>query len=129
MVLARWQAEEQSDMNAPADLLLLGIDGGGSTCRARVCTISGTTLSEGAAGSANIRLGVEQGFASVYEATVQCMSGAGLSSHDFDRVIACLALAVASEPSHLEAARQREHLAREAAESLHQDVTGSRRFR
>jgi len=71
-------------------------------------------LSEGTAGSANVRLGVEQSFASVHEATVQCMSGAGLSSRDFDRVVACLALAGATEPSQLEAARAREHPYRKA---------------
>jgi glucosamine kinase len=101
-------------MNAPEHLLLLGIDGGGSRCRARLCTISGAMLSEGTRGSANVRLGVEQSFASIHEATVQCMSGAGLSSRDFDRVVACLALAGASEPSQLEAARAREHPYRRA---------------
>ena len=101
-------------MNAPDDVLLLGIDGGGSRCRARLCTISGAMLSEGTAGSANVRLGVEQSFASVHEATVQCMSGAGLSSRDVNRVVACLALAGASEPSQLEAARAREHPYRKA---------------
>src|SRR5256886_16743927 len=96
-------------MNALADLLLLGIDGGGSRCRARLCNIAGATLSEGVAGAANIRLGAEQSFASVLEATIQCMSGAGLSSRDFDKVVACVALAGASEPSPIEAARQHEH--------------------
>src|SRR5262252_3464432 len=96
-------------MNVLADFLLLGIDGGGSRCRARLCNISGTTLSEGVAGAANIRLGVEQSFASVLQATIQCMSGAGLSSRDFERVVACVALAGASEPSQLEAARRHEH--------------------
>ncbi|HEX4828180.1 MAG TPA: BadF/BadG/BcrA/BcrD ATPase family protein, partial [Xanthobacteraceae bacterium] len=96
-------------MNALADFLLLGIDGGGSRCRARLCNISGATLSEGVAGAANIRLGVEQSFASVLQATIQCMSGAGLSSGDFERVVACVALAGASEPSQLEAARRHEH--------------------
>src|SRR5215510_2782843 len=96
-------------MNDLADLLLLGIDGGGSRCRARLCNIAGATLSEGVAGAANIRLGVEQSFASVLQATIQCMSGAGLSSRDLERVVACVALAGASEPSQLEAARQHEH--------------------
>src|SRR3989442_838673 len=96
-------------MNAPADFLLLGIDGGGSRCRARLCNISGTTVSEGVAGAANLRLGVEQSFASVLQATTQCMNGAGLSSRDFERVVACGALAGASEPSQLEAARRDEH--------------------
>jgi glucosamine kinase len=96
-------------MNALADVLLLGIDGGGSTCRARLCTIAGTTLGEGVAGPANVRLGGEQSFASVREATLQCLRAAGLSSRDLDRVIACLALAGASEPGQLEALRAREH--------------------
>ena len=96
-------------MNALADVLLLGIDGGGSRCRARLCNIAGATLSEGVAGAANLRLGVEQSFASVLQATIQCMNGAGLSSHDFERVVACVALAGASEPSQLEAARRHEH--------------------
>lgn len=101
-------------MDAPADVLLLGIDGGGSRCRARLCTVSGAMLSEGSAGSANIRLGVEQSFASVHEATVQCMRSAGLSSRDLDRVVACLALAGASEPRELEAARAHAHPYRRA---------------
>jgi glucosamine kinase len=114
LVLAHLQAQGQSKMNGPADVLVLGVDGGGSGCRARLCTISGRTLSEGSAGSANIRLGVEQSFASVQEATVQCMTAAGLSTRDFDRIVACLALAGASEPSQLEAARQHEHPYRRA---------------
>jgi glucosamine kinase len=93
-------------MNALADVLLLGIDGGGSRCRARLCNIAGATLSEGVAGAATLRLGVEQSFASVLQATMQCMNGAGLSSRDFERVVACVALAGASEPSQLEAARR-----------------------
>jgi glucosamine kinase len=96
-------------MNVLADFLLLGIDGGGSRCRARLCNIAGATLSEGVGGAANLRLGVEQSFASVLQATTQCMSGAGLSSRDFERVVACVALAGASEPSQLEAARGHEH--------------------
>jgi glucosamine kinase len=96
-------------MNVLADFLLLGIDGGGSRCRARLCNIAGATLSEGVGGAANLRLGVEQSFASVLQATIQCMNGAGLSSRDFERVVACVALAGASEPSQLEAARRHEH--------------------
>src|SRR5215468_9576763 len=96
-------------MNALADVLLLGIDGGGSRCRARLCNIAGATLSEGVGGAANLRLGVEQSFASVLQATTQCMSGAGLVSRDFERVVACVALAGASEPSQLEIARRHEH--------------------
>lgn len=96
-------------MNGPADLLLLGVDGGGSSCRARLCTISGATLGEGNGGPANIRLGVQQSFVSVLQATTQCMRAAGLPPRELERVVACLALAGASEPSHLEAARRHDH--------------------
>jgi glucosamine kinase len=96
-------------MNAGADLLLLGVDGGGSSCRARLLTLSGLELGEGTGGPANIRLGVTQSFASVLHATAQCMNAAGLAPRDLGRVIACLALAGASEPTHIEAARRHKH--------------------
>ena len=91
------------------DVLLLGIDGGGSGCRARLCTLSGATLGEGRAGPANIRFGMEQSFASVFEATAHCMSESGLPPRDLGRIVACLALAGASEPGYLEAARRQKH--------------------
>jgi glucosamine kinase len=96
-------------LSRPAEVLLLGIDGGGSGCRARLCTIAGVKLGEGSGGPANLRLGVEQSFDSVLHATTQCLSDAGLSPHDLARTIACLALAGASEPSLLEAARRHRH--------------------
>jgi glucosamine kinase len=95
-------------MNVQADLLLLGVDGGGSTCRARLCTIAGATLGEGVAGPANVRLGLEQSLASVRDATRQCLRAAGLSRRDLERVVACLAMAGASEPAQLELLRERE---------------------
>jgi len=88
-------------MNVQSDVFLLGIDGGGSQCRARLCAMSGARLGEGVGGPANIRLGIEQSFGSVLQATTQCMSAAGLALYDLDRIVACLALAGASEPGHL----------------------------
>jgi len=105
-------------MNVPSNVLVLGIDGGGSRCRARLCAISGANLGkvlgDGVGGPANIRLGIEQSFGSVLQATTQCMSAAGLAMRDLDRIVACLALAGASEPSHLEAARRYPHPYRSA---------------
>jgi glucosamine kinase len=97
-----------------ADVFLLGIDGGGSRCRARLCSLSGVKMGEGTAGPCNIRLGLDQSFASVLQATTRCMSEAGLSPRDFRRIVACLALAGASEPSTLEAARRHSHPYRKA---------------
>jgi glucosamine kinase len=101
-------------MDPHMDVLLLGVDGGGSGCRARLCTLAGATLSKGTGGPANIRFGIEQSFASILQATTQCMTGAGLSPRDFKRVVACLALAGVSESNQLEAARRHPHPYRSA---------------
>lgn len=95
-------------------ILLLGVDGGGSKCRARLSTWSGTPLGEGLSGPANIRLGLGESFASVLDATRQCLSQANLSRADFARIVACLALAGASEPMELAAARAFPHPFRRA---------------
>jgi glucosamine kinase len=92
-----------------ANTLLLGVDGGGTKCRARLCSASGAKLGEAVAGPANIRLGMETGFAAVLQATWQCLDQAGLSSRDLPRVTACLALAGASEPAVLAAAQRQNH--------------------
>jgi glucosamine kinase len=84
---------------------LLGVDGGGTRCRARLAEASGAILGEGSAGPANIRFGLEQSFAAVLEATMQCLYQAGLSYADLERTVACLALAGATEPTELAKAR------------------------
>ena len=89
--------------------LLLGVDGGGTRCRARLCDLPGLVLGEGIAGPANIRFGLEESFAAVLDATRQCFAGAGLSPDALKRTTACLAVAGASEPVDLAAARQYRH--------------------
>jgi len=96
------------------DTLLLGVDGGGTRCRARLCSTAGISIGEGAAGPANLRLGLEQGFDAVLEATHECLDRAGLPPRDLGRVVACLALAGASEPSYLGAALGYPHPFRKA---------------
>jgi len=88
------------------DTLLLGIDGGGTRCRARLSTAAGVKLGEATAGPANIRFGVQEGFTEVFRATAQCLQQAGLSRRDLPRIAACLALAGATEPAVLAAARR-----------------------
>jgi glucosamine kinase len=98
----------------PAGPLLLGIDGGGTRCRGRLATAAGATLAEAVSGPANIRYGMEESFAAVFQAGEQCLTGAGLSARDLQRVIACFALAGASEPSHRAAAERHAHPYRDA---------------
>ena len=96
------------------DALFLGVDGGGTRCRARLCDRFGNTIGEGIGGPANIRLGLEESFASVRDTTLQCLNVAGLSQRHLGRITACLALAGASEPAHLAAAQAHHHPFRHA---------------
>ncbi len=89
---------------APKYELFLGVDGGGTRCRARLCDASGTKLAESESGPANIRFGLQQAFASVSTATLDCLSQMHLTSRDLPRITACLALAGATEPADLAAA-------------------------
>jgi glucosamine kinase len=89
--------------------LLLGVDGGGSHCRARLCALDGVKLGEAVAGPANIRFGIDDSLAAVLQATQECLQQAGLSYRDLPRITACLALAGASEPREIAAAQARAH--------------------
>lgn len=73
--------------------LLLGIDGGGTSCRARLTDLKGTILGEGFAGSANPRVGLEAACEAIIEATRIAMQQAGLTENDFSRMYAGLGLA------------------------------------
>ena len=90
------------------DLLFLGVDGGGTQCRARLCDSSGLVLGVGVAGPANVRLDLNESFRSVLDATGQCLAQAGLALGSRP-IVACLALAGATEPRELEAARRHRH--------------------
>jgi glucosamine kinase len=84
-------------------LLFLGVDGGGTRCRARLADSAGRTLGEGMAGPANIRIGLDESLRSVLDAAEQCLKQAGVKW--VDPIVACLALAGASEPAEAAAAR------------------------
>jgi glucosamine kinase len=91
------------------NLLILGVDGGGTQSRARLCAYSGRLLGEAVSGPANLRLGIEASFSSVLDAAGQCLASASIGHRDLSRVVACLALAGASEPGHLDAAKRHRH--------------------
>ena len=95
-------------------VLLLGVDGGGTSCRARLCAFSGQLLGEAATGPANLRLGLQESFAEILDAATQCLSQAGLPRSYLGKIVACLALAGASEPTYLAAAQSFPHPFRRA---------------
>jgi glucosamine kinase len=91
-----------------SDVLLLGVDGGGTTCRARMTDARGTILGEGSAGPANIRFGLEASLVEVIAAANRCLEQAG-ARHAERRIVACLALAGAGDPVSAAAAQGVSH--------------------
>jgi glucosamine kinase len=87
-------------------VLLLGVDGGGTSCRARLARMDGTVLGAATGGPANIRFGLERSLATVLQVAMQCLAQAGLPLGASARVTGCLALAGASEPAHRAAAQR-----------------------
>lgn len=75
----------------------VGIDGGGTSCRARIRNQQGEWVGEAKSGSANIMLGVEVALCSVVDAITQAAEQGGLSPDDFPRMHVGLALAGAEQ--------------------------------
>ena len=68
----------------------------------------GRILGEAVAGPANVRLGLDEAIQQVLEASGQCLAKAKLTL-DSQSIVACLALAGATEPIELEAVRTYRH--------------------
>src|SRR3954466_1548596 len=71
----------------------LGIDGGGTRCRARIEDESGSVLGEASSGPASTRIGVEKVWRAIFEATEAAAVQAGLKREDFSRMHAGIGLA------------------------------------
>ncbi|WP_375752645.1 BadF/BadG/BcrA/BcrD ATPase family protein [Vibrio sp. HN007] len=77
----------------------VGIDGGGTSCRARIRNDIGQLIGEGKSGSANILLGVELAMSSIIEAIEEASEQGGLTKADFPQMHVGLALAGAEQKS------------------------------
>jgi glucosamine kinase len=73
--------------------LFLGVDGGGTGCRARLVDASGTVLGEGVAGPASTRLGFAASLAAVMTASRGALKEAGLADGAFARTRAGIGIA------------------------------------
>jgi glucosamine kinase len=71
----------------------LGIDGGGTRCRARIEDEDGRVLGEASSGPATTRIGLEKAWRSIMEATEAAAAKAGLTVADFARMHAGIGLA------------------------------------
>jgi glucosamine kinase len=82
--------------------LFLGIDGGGTRCRARLTDATGRKLGEGVAGAANIRLGLDAAWSAILGATDQALGEAGLSADALGRIHAGFGLAGVCGPADVD---------------------------
>lgn len=89
--------------------LRLGVDGGGTGCRARVETAEGEVLGQGLAGPATTRLGIEQAWASVKTAMEAAIAEAELRPEDIAGIAAGVGLAGVGRKGALEALRVLPH--------------------
>lgn len=89
--------------------LRLGVDGGGTGCRARVETAEGEVLGQGLAGPATTRLGIEQAWASVKTAMEAAIAEAELRPEDIAGIVAGVGLAGVGRKGALEALRVLPH--------------------
>lgn len=80
-------------MTATNDTLYLGIDGGGTSCRARLTDNEGNIIGYGEAGSANVYQNPEKTLVSIMDAVNLAIKEAGLSNDDLKRIDAGLGLA------------------------------------
>jgi glucosamine kinase len=80
--------------SSPSDtLFFIGVDGGGTKCRARLCDGDGRRLGEGEGGTANPRVGVEAAFTEIMAACRAAFAFAGLDEDGLRRAHAGLGLA------------------------------------
>ncbi|MBJ4371270.1 glucosamine kinase, partial [Salmonella enterica subsp. enterica serovar Kentucky] len=84
-------------------MYFVGIDGGGTSCRARIKDSQGNFLGEAKSGSANIMLGAEIAMASILESITSATEQGGLTQQDFASMHVGLALAGAEHKASWQA--------------------------
>lgn len=89
--------------------LLLGIDGGGTRCRARLRDGAGRLLGEGEAGSANARRGPRAAMDAVVAASRAALAAADLPEEALAQIVAGAGLAGVSQPNVMAETRAEPH--------------------
>lgn len=89
--------------------LFLGIDGGGTGCRARLQTADGRVLGQGLAGPAATRLGIDVSWAAIEIAWTGALAEAGLTLGDAGGIFAAAGVAGYSRAGMPEALAARAH--------------------
>ncbi|RWF36377.1 MAG: N-acetylglucosamine kinase, partial [Mesorhizobium sp.] len=87
----------------------LGVDGGGTGCRARIEDEAGTVVGQGLSGPATTRLGIEPAWASVSRAFGAAIDEAGFGPAEIARIRAGIGLAGIGRKGALEALKAIAH--------------------
>ena len=93
----------------PAGPLFIGVDGGGTGCRARIEDAEGCLLGTGIAGPAALRIGFDRALAEVEKACCAAIEEAGLDSNALSSVHAAVGLAGVGRKGALEQLMQQPH--------------------
>jgi glucosamine kinase len=89
--------------------LYIGIDGGGTSCRARIEDEAGRYLGSGAAGAAATRLGIDSSFAAITSASLAAVQDAGLGPDSLAHMHAAVGLAGIGRKGVHEELTRRDH--------------------
>jgi glucosamine kinase len=93
---------------APARLFV-GIDGGGTSCRARIETADGEVLGQGLAGPASTRFGIEASWKAMLTAAEAAIAEAGLKPDEIARIAAGVGVAGLGRKGALEGLEAQPH--------------------
>jgi glucosamine kinase len=93
----------------PSSPLFIGVDGGGTGCRARIENAEGCLLGTGIAGPAALRIGFDRALAEVEKACCAAIEEAGLDSNALSSVHAAVGLAGVGRKGALEQLVQQPH--------------------
>lgn len=80
------------------DIILVGVDGGGTRCRARARHADGTLIGECVTGTANILAGIEEARDNIVAAVAGALAEGGLSQAELGRCHVGMGLAAANIP-------------------------------
>ena len=91
------------------EILFIGIDGGGSKCRAIISNLDGKIIGRGIGGPANPFYGMQRALNSIVEASQNAIKDAGLTNEELNNIIAGVGLAGVNLPTLYQNLQQWRH--------------------
>jgi glucosamine kinase len=107
--LLQWQVVGMSGSVSMSYRLFIGVDGGGTSCRARIEDQDGRYLGAGIAGAATTRLGIDNAMAAVTRASLAAAADAGLMPDSLAEMHAGVGLAGIGRKGALEELLRHQH--------------------